>query len=334
MEARAGEHFNRLIQILSHRSLRGARAASMVALALVLSLASGCSGAKKKPDGAEGANSPAVGFSPPSAGGDGEIYGPPMPAPVDTYGPEKVQVKRAVLVFGAGMAEGFAHAGVLRALKEAKIPVGAVLGTEMGSLIAAIYATDENVNRLEWALLRFDDEAFSGGGLLGGLFKGPRSGKKLESELRREFLKKDIAHARIPLRVMFEAEGSTEPMVLSKGELVDALRGALADPKLLEPGEWQGARVHSAQSGIKGLLREARALGSGPVIYVHTQGTPVPEGLDADLVIQPDLKDIQRTDFKKRAAAIARGRSSARAQLDTIRSLTGAAPKAPAGVTQ
>ncbi len=292
--------------------------------ALILSVltfgSAGCSGAKTKPEEGPAATSAEA---PATPAGEGEVYGPPPPAPVDSYGPERVQVKRAVLVFGPGMAEGFAHAGVLRALKEAKLPVGAVLGTEMGSLIAAIYAIDENVNRLEWALLRFDEQAFSGGGLMKGIFRGQGSGSKLESELEREFAKRDISQAKIPLRVMFETDRQ-EPIIASKGELVDALRGALADPKLLEPGEWQGAKVHSSKQNVKSLLREARSLGLGPVIYVHADAAASTEGLDADLILKPDLKDIQRTDFKKRAAAIARGRASARSQLEAIRSLTGA----------
>ena len=49
-------------------------------------------------------------------------------------------VRPIVLVLGPGMARGFAFAGVLRALNEAKIPIGAVIGTEMGALVSALYA--------------------------------------------------------------------------------------------------------------------------------------------------------------------------------------------------
>ncbi len=284
------------------------------ALLIAAVIFSGCASAKKSPESG----------TPPSAvvQGEAEIYGPPKPQAPDTYGPEKIHHKTAVLVFGPGMAEGFVHAGVLRALKDAKISVGAVLGTEMGSLIAAIYSLDENANRLEWALHRFDEQAFSGGGLLSGIFKGPGSGSKLRSELQREFSKRDISQSKIPLRVMFESDGA--PVIASRGGLIDALRGALADPKLLEAGEWQGAKTHASKTGVKSLLKEARSMGLGPVIYVHAESGALPEGLDADLILRPDVKGIQRTDFNKRATAIARGRLSAKAQIETIRGLTGA----------
>ena len=44
------------------------------------------------------------------------------------------------LVLGGGGARGFAHVGVLRALREAGLPVDAVGGTSMGALIAGCYA--------------------------------------------------------------------------------------------------------------------------------------------------------------------------------------------------
>ena len=44
------------------------------------------------------------------------------------------------LVLGGGGAKGIAHLGVLRALKEANIPIDYICGTSMGSMVAALYA--------------------------------------------------------------------------------------------------------------------------------------------------------------------------------------------------
>ena len=45
------------------------------------------------------------------------------------------------LVFGGGGARGFAHLGVLRSLEGAGVPVDTIVGTSIGSVLAAFYAT-------------------------------------------------------------------------------------------------------------------------------------------------------------------------------------------------
>jgi len=49
----------------------------------------------------------------------------------------------AVVLSGGG-ARGIAHVGVLKALEEARVPVDAIAGTSMGSIIAAGYARGWN----------------------------------------------------------------------------------------------------------------------------------------------------------------------------------------------
>ena len=64
---------------------------------------------------------------------------------------------RAVgLVLGGGGARGFAHLGVIRALREAGVPIDAIGGTSMGAVIAAQYAMGHDeaalrtLNRRTW----------------------------------------------------------------------------------------------------------------------------------------------------------------------------------------
>jgi predicted acylesterase/phospholipase RssA len=61
------------------------------------------------------------------------------------------------LVLSGGGARGFAHIGVIEALRDAGIPIDAIGGTSMGAVIAAQYATGADparlrrVNREQWA---------------------------------------------------------------------------------------------------------------------------------------------------------------------------------------
>ena len=56
---------------------------------------------------------------------------------------------RIALVLSGGGARGFAHIGVLRALREMRIPVDVVVGTSMGSVIGGAYAAGASVADLE-----------------------------------------------------------------------------------------------------------------------------------------------------------------------------------------
>lgn len=62
---------------------------------------------------------------------------------------------RIGLVLGGGGARGFAHIGVLKVLEENRIPIDCVVGTSIGSLVGAAYAsgrtTEEMAQRIEQA---------------------------------------------------------------------------------------------------------------------------------------------------------------------------------------
>ena len=67
--------------------------------------------------------------------------------------------KRVGLALGSGGARGWAHLGVLRALREKNITVN-IAGTSMGSVVGAFAAARredrllELANNLDWRLLR------------------------------------------------------------------------------------------------------------------------------------------------------------------------------------
>jgi NTE family protein len=56
---------------------------------------------------------------------------------------------KVALVLSGGGARGFAHVGVLRVLKELRIPVDFVVGTSMGAVIGGAYAAGRSVEEIE-----------------------------------------------------------------------------------------------------------------------------------------------------------------------------------------
>jgi NTE family protein len=68
------------------------------------------------------------------------------PAPRSESGPVR---PRVALVLSGGGARGFAHIGVLRALREMKVPVDIVVGTSMGCVVGGAFAAGQSIEELE-----------------------------------------------------------------------------------------------------------------------------------------------------------------------------------------
>ena len=63
---------------------------------------------------------------------------------------------RVALVLSGGGARGFAHIGVLRALKKMHIPIDMVVGTSMGAVVGGAYAAGRSAEDLEKTVLNTD----------------------------------------------------------------------------------------------------------------------------------------------------------------------------------
>ncbi|MCM2277974.1 MAG: patatin-like phospholipase family protein [Oligoflexia bacterium] len=280
-----------------------------------------------------GKNGPAVSTAPGAQEtmGPPEEFGPqpaPSPTPAEMFGPEPIQLRSIVLVLGPGMARGFAHAGALRALVAAKIPIAAVVGSEMGAFIGTLYAMEGNINHLDWALLRFKDEVFlPQQGLLNGLFSDRAGGGKLGAELRRAFGEKELSQCKVPSKIVLGTD-SGAPLLVDGGRAWEAVRAALTPPRSQEAIEWSGQRVFAATSVRPFPVSEARALGLGPVVVIDVslpgKAAPWEAALkEADLVIRPELKGIGEKDYSKRSEAAFRGKRAVSENLPAVRQWVG-----------
>ena len=61
----------------------------------------------------------------------------------------KWREKQIGLALGGGGARGFAHIGVLKVLEEVGMPIDAVSGTSIGSLMGGLYASGYSAAELE-----------------------------------------------------------------------------------------------------------------------------------------------------------------------------------------
>jgi NTE family protein len=73
-----------------------------------------------------------------------------IPAGADESGPAPAARRpKVALVLSGGGARGFAHIGVLRVLRELRVPVDIVVGTSMGGVVGGAYAAGAAVDDLE-----------------------------------------------------------------------------------------------------------------------------------------------------------------------------------------
>lgn len=258
-------------------------------------------------------------------GSDGP-YGPAPQTEAPSYGPAPLQGDPITLVLGPGLARGYAHIGVLRALSDARIPVGQVFGTEMGALVGAAFAASSTADAFEWNAQHLKEEIFTDKGLLSRLGGKPSEGKKLIQALKKLFTDKTLETLNPPCSVALSVGGRAE--ILSRGPLVPILRAAVAHPSILLPGEWEGQEASSASALRPFLVTEAKANTRGRVLVVdvlleNESQLANQELANADWVLRPQLQGIGYLDFSRRAELIFRGKKAVQDALPEIRRLAG-----------
>ena len=141
------------------------------------------------------------------------------------------------LALSGGGAHAAAHAGVLRALDRAGIPVAGIAGVSGGALVAAAWAGGANLEQLvaqaaalhPWMWVR---------GWGGGLLSGSRLGAMID-----EFLPvATFEGLRVPVRVLATDVDTGEAVVFQSGDLRDAVRASSSFPGVFPPTVLEGRR--------------------------------------------------------------------------------------------
>jgi len=200
---------------------------------------------------------------------------------------------RAVgLVLSGGGARGFAHLGVVRALREHGVPIDLVGGTSMGGILAAGVAADwgddELVRRFKRSFV--DTNPLSDYTLpLVSLV----SGRKVGMLLRRELGDIDIEDLPLPFFCVSSNLTTGRIAVHQQGPLWRWLRASVAIPGVLPP-VFQGGEVFVDGGAMNNLPVDVmRAKGRGPVIGVDV-GTDRTFTTDVEATEMPFLWNLFR----------------------------------------
>jgi NTE family protein len=180
---------------------------------------------------------------------------------------------RIALVLGGGAARGFAHIGVIRTLEQEHIPVDMVVGTSVGSLIGALYASSQNSFELEWTAFTLQREDLFDYRLMGALTgMGFVKGDKIEDFVRAKVPQANIEQLKLPFAAVATDLNRGQQVVLDHGSVARAVHASSAIPGVFEPVDYQGK-----------LLVDGGLMNNIPVSVARAKG--------ADIVIAVDISE-------------------------------------------
>jgi len=230
-------------------------------------------------------------------------------APIMTWAaqvdsPDSAPRPKICLVLSGGGARGAAHVGVIRVLERYRVPIDCIVGTSMGALVGAAYATGTSVAEMDGILASIstellfkeqpprqqqnirrkqDDNTILFGPEFGvkhgkiGIGKGLVSGIQLETVLRRLSKVKGFHHfddLPIQYRAVATDLVTGKPVIFSEGELANVMRASMSVPGAVAPAEMNGKLLVDGMLTSNLPVETARALGADIIIAVNV-GTPL-----------------------------------------------------------
>jgi len=178
------------------------------------------------------------------------------------------------LALGGGGARGYAHIGILKVFEKENIPIGCLAGTSFGGIIAACYALGYTSQELENVALKLSDlreliKLLDPSPLRRGFLEGERVHKYLRSLIGENTTFADL---KIPLRVNAVNILNGQEVVLSSGNVVDAVMATCSFPGLFPP-----AKVNDM------LLVDGGVLNNVPVSLLYEMGAQIKIGIDVQV---------------------------------------------------
>jgi len=251
---------------------------------------------------------------------------------------------KIALVLGGGAARGFAHIGVIRALEQEKIPIDMIVGTSVGSLIGAIYASNANSFELEWTAFSLERDhvidytilsAFTGMGLV--------KGDKLEDFVKAKIPVANIEDLKLPFAAIATDLNRGTRVVLDHGSVAKAVHASSAIPGVFNPVDHQGKLL--VDGGVVENLPSsvARERGADIVIAVDISENVINFNItnlidvmlqavtimssenvkytrkNADVLITPAVGDVGMLDFSQKKRCMQAGIEAAQKAMPDIK---------------
>jgi NTE family protein len=251
------------------------------------------------------------------------------------------------LVLGGGGARGFAHVGVLQVFQEEQIPIDLVVGTSIGSIVGALYCAGLSFEHLEDDIKDFDIKDisnFSSTSILKMLLSEHLlSNKKLENFIDEKI--GSITFDQLQTRLVCVATDliTGERILLREGNVSFAARASATIPGIFQPVEYNqrylvdGGLVENIPVGVAKVLK-ADVIIAVPVsaditksdissvfltliqaIYIQGQVLDQYNLKIADIIIRPNVGDLNAINFKEAYKTIDKGFIAAKSAVKDIK---------------
>ena len=230
------------------------------------------------------------------------------PVPLTTV-PREIQTPKIALVLGSGGPRGYAHIGVMKVLNEAGINYDMVVGSSVGSLVGAFWASGYSPDEIDdismqgGPLTLFDFSIFADRGWIHGQRLQDFVNDRLNNVSIQDMPKKFIA---VSTRIQ-----DKQPIFFTMGNVGVAVRASSAVTNIFSPVGINGIEYEDGDESLPVAVRAARQAGAKFVIAVDVtakldtapEGTFIsrlereekrrrridPELKDADFIIHPDM---------------------------------------------
>ncbi len=227
------------------------------------------------------------------------------------------------LILGPGALRSFAHVGIITEFAKAKLPIHAVTGIEMGSLVAAIYANKGQPYDVEWQMMKLKESDLVQKGLLSSSLK-PGEAQSLNEFMNMALSSAKAENSKINFACPAFHIGKRQTYVMNKGVFSQMLPYCLSFPPLFKPYQQNIAGV----SDLKPLIDYLKGKGVNYIVYVDvlmgnnklesasfeteslwalTASHLSKQEKSVNEVIRIPLQDFSLTDFSRRKEMVQRG---------------------------
>ncbi len=175
--------------------------------------------------------------------------------------------KKVAVILGPGGFKAFAHAGVIKELRKANIPIDTIVGVEWGALVAGLYAQHAQIHEAEWKLYKLEKLDLTSTVFFSRKHE-VKSLKALQGFLAENLGTRDAAQSTTPFYCPSIQVSKGVPVLQKSGPINRVVENCLASPPLFTPQYEYVADMFNLDEIIRGLKNS----GFGIVILVNVLG--------------------------------------------------------------
>ncbi len=255
---------------------------------------------------------------------------------------KRKRYKKIGLALGGGASRGLAILGVLKACEENGIKWDYIVGTSVGALMGALYASGTPIDTLIDEALHIKTKD-----IRSGLPFVPASTDNIQSLVKKFVPSDSFADLKIPFCAVAVNVMNGEEVHITEGSLSRAVAGSCAVPTFFSPVEWDektllfdGGLLNTIPANVAKLkgcdgvvgvdINSTRGSGAkskkyfdllGASVGIMMKSNVIKGYLNSDVMIAPNLKAFNKTKLDGASQMIEEGYRAAMEKMPEIKTL-------------